>query len=146
MLLLGLYTFALGDVWLGSRVYLSQLARALAAAQSAGATDTATVLGGLLQQASGYNESTLMGVRLGVLGISLLYGVFVLLGQTSYPRWMAALHPILPVVAAFLLYVLVPPLGGVLMPVAMNFAHLLMFVASTLLSVRSAPPASTRGR
>ena len=51
VLLLGLYAFALGDVWLGSRVYLAQLARALAAARSAGAADTAHVLGDLLQQA-----------------------------------------------------------------------------------------------
>lgn len=136
VLLLGLYAFALGDVWLGSRVYLAQLARALAAARSAGAADTAHVLGDLLQQARYYNENILVGVRLAVLGISLLYVVFVLRRQTSYPRWMAALNPILLVGAAFLLYVLVPPLGGVFMPVAMNFAHAVFFIASTLLSAR----------
>lgn len=132
VLLLGLYAFTLGDVWLGSRVYLAQLAQALAAAESTGAPEPVRVLSGLLAQASFYNENILIGVRLGVLGISLLYAVFVLRGRTSYPRWMAALNPILLVALAFLLYLAAPPVGGILMPVAMNFAHLVFFTASVI--------------
>lgn len=74
-----------------------------------------------------------------MLLISILYVVFVLRGMTSYPRWMAALNPILLVIAAFVLYVAIPPLGGIFMPVAMNFAHIIFFTASTLLTLREAP-------
>lgn len=142
ILLLGLYAFTLGDVWLGSRVYLAQLAQALAAAESTGAQESARTLSGLLSQASYYNENILIGVRLGVLGISLLYAVLVLRGQTGYPRWMAALNPILLVALAFLLYLAAPSVGGILMPVAMNFAHLLFFTASVIVSDRGARPSS----
>jgi hypothetical protein len=140
ILLLGLYAFTLGDAWLGSRVYLAQLAQARAVAESAGDAATSKLLSTLLAQASFYNENILIGVRAGVLVISILYVVFVLRGQTSYPRWMAVLNPILLVIAAFILYVALPPIGGVFMPVAMNFAHVIFFAASTALTLR-APPA-----
>ncbi len=137
ILILGLYAFALGDAWLGSRVYLAQLAQARALAEQAGNIEGVKLLAPLLQQASYYNENILIGVRLGVLGISLLYVALVLRGQTSYPRWMALCNPILLVAFAFVLYLLLPSLGGVLMPVAMNFAHLIFFGASTWLTLRS---------
>lgn len=139
ILLLGLYAFALGETWLGSRVYLAQLAQARAAAATAGEAATAKLLSALLAQASFYNENILIGVRAGVLVISILYVVFVLRGKTSYPRWMAALNPILLVIAAFILYVTLPPIGGIFMPVAMNFAHVIFFTASTLLTLRGSP-------
>ena len=137
ILILGLYAFVLGDAWLGSRVYLAQLAQARALAEQAGNIQGVKLLAPLLQQASYYNENILIGVRLGVLGISLLYVALVLRGQTSYPRWMALCNPILLVAYAFVLYLLLPSLGGVLMPVAMNFAHLIFFGASTWLALRS---------
>lgn len=147
ILLLGLYAFALGDVWLGSRVYLAQLAQALALAQQAGNLDGVKLLSPLLQQASHYNETILIGVRLGVLAVSVIYAWLVLRGQTSFPRWMAACNPIVLVLLAFALYVGFPALGGVVMPVAMNFAHLIFFGASTWLTLRagSAPPSQSAG-
>lgn len=139
VLLLGLYAFTLGDAWLGSRVYLAQLAKARAAADAAGAMETVRLLSGLLTNASFYNENILIGVRAGVLLISIVFVTLVLRGQTSYPRWMAALNPILLVLAAFLLYVAIPPVGGIIMPVAMNFAHVLFLGTSTVLTLRGAP-------
>lgn len=141
ILLLGLYAFTLGDAWLGSRVYLAQLAQARAVAESAGDTVTIKLLSTLLAQASFYNENILIGVRACVLVISILYVVFVLRGKTSYPRWMAALNPILLVIAAFSLYVAIPPVGGIFMPVAMNFAHVIFFTTSTALTLRASPAA-----
>lgn len=137
ILLLGLYSFALGDVWLGSRVYVAQLVQARAAAEQAGNVDAAKLLNPLLQQASFYNENVLIGVRVGVLAISILLVALMLRGRTSYPRWMAALNPILLVGLAFVLYALLPVIGGVFMPVAMNFAHLIFFSVSTWLTLTS---------
>lgn len=136
ILFLGLYAFALGDVWLGSRVYLAQLVQARALAQQAGNLDGVKLLSPLLQQASNYNETVLIGVRVSVLAVSVIYAGLVLRGQTSYPRWMAACNPIVLVLLAFALYAGVPVLGGVVMPVAMNFAHLIFFGASTWLTRR----------
>ena len=50
ILLLGLYAFTLGDAWLGSRVYLAQLAQARAVAESAGDAATAKLMSALLGQ------------------------------------------------------------------------------------------------
>ena len=139
VLLLGLYAFALGDTWLGSRIYLAQLAQARAVAESAADAQTEKLLSTLLAQASYYNENILIGVRAGVLALSAIYVGLVLQGKTSYPRWMALLNPILLVIAAFLLYLAIPPVGGIFMPVAMNFAHVIFFTASTALALRTLP-------
>jgi hypothetical protein len=133
LMVLGIYSFAVGSVWIGSRVYLAILVQALDVA----ATDESrSLLTGLLEAASFYNETILIGLRVGVLGLSAIFVWLVATGQTSYPRWFAALNPIFLVIVCFLVYFLIPSIGGYLMPIAMNVAHFILFGASLLLMRR----------
>ena len=135
---LGIYSFALGAVWLGSRVYPAILIQAREAAANADAKAQIAVL---LKTASFYNETILIGLRLGILALSALYVWLVATGRTSYPRWFAAVNPILVVAACFALWAAVPSIGGYFMPIAMNVAHFVLFGGSLLL-MRNATDAS----
>ena len=63
---------------------------------------------------------------------AIWYFVAVFFKQTLLPRWMAFLNTILlhaPIVAA---YFLIPSLGNILMPAAMNIAHVVFFFLITI--------------
>jgi len=130
LLALGIYSFALGSVWIGSRVYPAILIQALDAATDEPAR---AQIAELLARASFYNETILIGLRLGVLGLSGIFVWLIATGQSQYPRWFAALNPIFLVMVCFLIYFLVPAIGGYLMPIAMNVAHFVLFGTSLLL-------------
>ena len=130
---LGIYSLTIGAVWLGSRVYPAILVQAREAAANDAARDQIATL---LSRASFYNETILIGLRIGVLALSGIFVWLVASEKTSYPRWFAALNPILLVLACFLIYFLVPAIGGYLMPIAMNIAHFILFGVSTWLFIR----------
>ncbi len=127
---IGIYSFAVGAVWIGSRVYPAILIQAREAAANAAAREQIVVL---LERASFYNETILIGLRLGVLALSVIFVWLVASGRSGYPRWFAALNPILVVLGCFLIYFFVPAIGGYLMPIAMNVAHFVLFGTSLLL-------------
>jgi hypothetical protein len=127
---LGIYSFAVGTVWIGSRVYLAILVQAREAAVNEAAKEQITVL---LEQASFYNETILTALRIGVLALSAILVWLIATGRTSYPRWFAVLNPIFLVLVSFLIYFLAPQVGGYLMPIAMNVAHFVIFSVSTCL-------------
>ena len=54
-------------------------------------------------------------------------------GRSQYPGWFAILNPIFLVIVCFLIYFLIPAIGGYLMPIAMNVAHFVLFGVSLLL-------------
>jgi hypothetical protein len=132
-MVLGIYSFAIGSVWIGSRVYPAILVQALAGATN---DETRMLISGLLDRASFYNETILIGLRQGVFALSGVFVWLVASGQTSYPRWFAVLNPILVVIVCFLIYFAIPWIGGYLMPIAMNVAHFVLFVASLWLMRR----------
>lgn len=138
ILILGVYSFAVGAVWIGSRVYPAILIQAREAAVNDGAREQ---IAALLEQASYYNETILTGLRIGVLGLSVIFARLVASGKTGYPRWFAAFNPILLVLASFLIYFVVPAIGGYLMPIAMNVAHFVLFSVSLLLMNKERQPA-----
>lgn len=133
-MVLGIYSFALGSVWIGSRVYPAILIQALDVAQGDEARGS---IAELLERAAFYNETILVGLRLGVLGVSGVFAWLVATGQTSYPRWFATLNPIFLVIVCFIIYFAIPAIGGYLMPIAMNVAHFVLFGASLVLMRRA---------
>lgn len=135
VLVLGIYGFVIGDVWLGSRIDLALLVHAGASA------DTSSALGRLLEQASAYNEPLIQVVRVVIAMASALFVGAVLSGRSLYPRWMAACSPAAWLALVFLSYLLLPAFGAYTLPTAMNIAHLIFFALS-LLVLREA---STRG-
>jgi len=78
-------------VWIGSRVYPAILIQALEAATNEPARAQIVEL---LARASFYNQSILVGLRLGVLGLSGVLIWIVATGRSRYPRWFAMLNPI----------------------------------------------------
>jgi hypothetical protein len=130
LMMLGIYSFAVGAVWIGSRVYPAILIQAREAAVNEPAKRQ---IAELLQRASFYNETILIGLRIGVLALSAVFVWIVASGKSGYPRWFAAFNPILLVVVSFLIYFLVPSIGGYLMPIAMNVAHFILFGVSLCL-------------
>lgn len=127
---LGIYSFAIGSVWIGSRVYPAILIQAREAAANPAAKEQIACL---LEAASFYNETILIGLRLGVLALSAVFIWIVSTGRSSYPRWFAAFNPILLVLVSFLIYFVAPSIGGYLMPIAMNVAHFVLFSVSLCL-------------
>jgi len=130
---LGVFALAIGNVWIGSRVYLALIVQAK---ESAPETVRHT-LELLLTDASFYNESLLAVVRIAIALVSIGFFVLVVRGGTSYPRWMAPFNPILLVLMSFLIYFLIPAVGGYIMPAAMNVAHFILFSLSSLICFRS---------
>lgn len=127
---LGIYSFAVGAVWIGSRVYPAILIQAREAATNEAAKKQ---IAGLLECASYYNETILIGLRIGVLALSAVFVWIVSTGRSSYPRWFAVCNPILLVLVSFLIYFIAPSIGGYLMPIAMNVAHFVLFAVSLCL-------------
>lgn len=131
LLVAAIYTFALADVWLGSRAGLARLVQAraegVAPAQFAE----------LLAAYELYSESLIQLVRVGVLLVSALFVALVARGRTSYPRWIAAANPIVLLALVFAAYFAVPAVGGYLVPTAMNVAHVLFFGLSSLAWART---------
>ncbi len=130
LMVLGIYSCAIGAVWIGSRVYPAILIQAREAAVSDAARAQIVAL---LARASFYNETILVGLRLGVVGVSGIFIWLVATGRTEYPRWFAVMNPIFLVIVSFVIYFLVPAIGGYLMPIAMNVAHFILFLTSILL-------------
>jgi len=65
---------------------------------------------------------------------SLWFAAAVLFRPTYFPRWMAALSPLFPIGAAFLITRWLPtPFGGYLLPPFVHFATPLIFGVSTAL-------------
>ncbi len=125
------YIFVIAGAWLASRAWLASVVRA----HHATAIDTATFLS-LLDDYGFYIESLLWNLRIGVLLVSGIFVGLVAAGRTSYPRWFALLNPITLLILVFAT-LLVPPLGKLLVPAAMNVAHVVFFGVSTYLSRRS---------
>ncbi len=127
VLLLGGYAFAIGDVWLGQRIFLARVVKARASAPM----DEIPLLDGLLATFASDNEPLIQLVRVLILILSALIVVPVLRGRTLYPRWMAACTPIVLLGSIFASYAVLPAIGTYLLPAAMNVAHVVFFGLST---------------
>jgi len=75
-------------------------------------------------------ETLLQVIRFAVLILSVIFVWLTLTGRSHYPKWMAILNPILLIVASFVIYAIAPDLGKYLMPIALNVAFGILFIAS----------------
>jgi len=121
------YGCIIGAVWIGSR--------ATAALIVTGAPPEA-----LQSELALYElryENLLTIVRAAVLMVSGIFVWLVLTGRSLYPRWTAALNPILLIMASFLVFWLAPQIGKYLMPIALNVAYFILFSVSTAIAFQS---------
>jgi hypothetical protein len=137
---LGVYTFMIAGVWLGSRAQLALLVQA----QATGAAPAE--FAALVDAYRRYSEALIQLVRVGVLALSLALAAAILRGRTGYPRWFALVSPILLLALVFALHLAAPAVGGYLVPTAMNVAHLVFFGLSTAVYARRSRPRPERPR
>lgn len=121
------YGCIVGAVWIGSRATAAFLVNSIQ-------EDAFTSAIGLYELRY---ESLLTVVRVAVLILSGIFVWLVLSGRSNYPRWVAALNPIVLIFACFLIFWLVPEIGKYLMPIALNVAYFILFAASTMIAVYS---------
>lgn len=118
------YGFVVGAVWIGSRASISALINMPDSAE-------------MIHLVELYNlryETLLQIIRITVLVLSAIYVWLTLSGRSHYPKWMAALNPIVLIVGSFLIYAIAPVIGIYLMPIALNVAFFVFFSASILIA------------
>ena len=120
--ILGAYGFMIGAVWIGSRSSISSLMHL---------GDTSAQIQQLIEFYELRYESLLTVIRVTTLLLSLIFIALVLTGKSLYPRWVAALNPILLIIVSFLIFAASPDIGKYLMPIALNVAFFVVFVIST---------------
>ena len=117
ILVLGIFAFVIGGVWVGSRAHFGNTIQILNAA------DADELRQNIIQSYDLLVENLVQILRVVVLLISIFFVWAVLKGGTLYPRWMALFNPIFLLIIVFTLFFLVRPIGQYLAPTAMNVAH-----------------------
>lgn len=119
--IVGAYAFIVGAAWMGQRAFL-----ALTVHEIAGGAD----LKNLLSHFSALNEPFVNVLRAAMVIVSVLWVFQIFRGRSAYPKWMTLFSPALILGGIIGLYIAVPKLGGLLIPNAMNVAHIIVFSLS----------------
>ena len=114
------YGFLVGIVWIGSRASISALIN----------VPTSPEIERLIALYDLRYETLLQVIRFAVVILSVIFVWLTLTGRSHYPKWMAILNPILLIVASFVIFAIAPELGKYLMPIALNVAFGVFFIAS----------------
>jgi len=120
------YGIMVGAIWIGSRASISAMVN----------FDSAADLSQLIALYELRYESLLQVTRVAALVFSAIYIWLVLSGRSLYPKWMALLNPVFLILMSFGIWMLLPALGVYLMPIALNVAFALLFVASIYYSAK----------
>jgi hypothetical protein len=126
VLVLGIFAFIIGGVWVSSRAHFGTTLQIL---QEAGADDLRAAV---VASYDTHVEIWVQALRILVLGISVCFVWAILKGGTLYPKKMAFFNPITLLVLVFFLFFCVPTIGKYLAPTAMNVAHFILFSASLI--------------
>jgi len=121
ILVLGVFAFVIGGMWISSRGMLGFIAKSVAAGEASST---------LLDKYTLLMETLVQVLRLIVLAISVLFVTAILKGKTLYPRWMAWFNPVLVLAVVFLTFFALPSVGNYIAPTAMNVTHIIVFTAS----------------
>ena len=123
---IGAYGFIVGVVWIGSRATISALVN----------TPASPEIEQLMALYDFRYETLLQVIRFAVLILSAIFVWLTLTGRSHYPKWMAILNPILLIIASFVVFAIAPDLGKYLMPIALNVAFTVFFIASTRIAIQ----------
>ncbi len=130
ILILGVFAFVIGGMWIGSRAMLGFIAKSYAVGET-----TVEVL----EKYHFLMETLVQLLRIIMLFISGLFVYAILKRETSYQKWVAFFNPALVLLIVFGIFFLFPKVGNYLVPTAMNITHLIVFSAS-LFSLRNIKP------
>lgn len=131
VLVLGIFAFVIGGIWVGSRAHLGTMLKILHEA------NMPQIQAQLVSSYELHMENLVQALRVIVVLISAFFVWGILNGNTLYPRWMVFFNPGLLLVLIFITFFLLRPVGRYLIPTAMNIAHAGLFIAS-LISLKTA--------
>ena len=120
------YGFLVGIVWIGSRASLSALIN----------TPGSPEIEQLIALYDLRYETLLQVIRFAVLILSVIFIWLTLTGRSHYPKWMATLNPILLIIGSFVIFLVAPGVGKYLMPIALNVAFAVFFIASIRIAMQ----------
>ncbi len=123
---LGVIAFMIGGMWISSRAQLGYLVHKIAEFPN----DTA--LQSLIEVYKNHAEILVKSLRIWVAAISILFVIPILKGSTIYPKWMAIFNPIVILLSVLAIYTIVPSIGFIIGPIAMNVVHFIVFGLSLI--------------
>lgn len=126
VLFLGVWAFAIGGIWVGTRGFLGSIIHLFQDGSNP------EIYRQIIGNYEFFLENLVNILRVLVLLISACFVFTILKYKTFYPKWMAIFNPILLLLIIFALYFIVPVIGKYLVPTAMNSAHFVLFVASLI--------------
>jgi len=114
--------FTTANVWLGTNAYIGYVVHQIA-------------LGLPLQETLEFlhhlSDPLLQVIRFVVLMLSGIIIWQIWKKDTYYPHWVIVFAPFFTIVYIFILFFTVPVIGGLLLPAALNFAHVLFMAISS---------------
>jgi len=123
VLAIGFVAFAVGGIWIGSRVTIGTLIQQ----QASIPPDTFQIL---VDTYTNHHEVLVKALRIIVALLSVVFVVAILRGGTYYRKWMAFFNPIVILLLTFTTIFIAPFIGKHLAPIAMNVTHFILFGVS----------------
>jgi len=118
------YGIIMGAIWIASRASISALVN-----------DNNLIDGSNLIALYELRYETLLQItRVSALVFSAIFVWLTLSGRSHYPKWMAIFNPLVLILASFAIFVIAPPIGVYLMPIALNVAFAIVFAISIYFS------------
>jgi len=128
---LGTIAFIIGGMWISSRAQLGYLVHKIAE------NPNNEALLSLIEVYKNHAEILVKSLRIWVAGISILFVIPILKNETIYPKWMALFNPIFLLIGIAILYKIIPNVGYIIGPIAMNVVHFILFGLSLILIKKS---------
>lgn len=119
------YGLMIGAVWIGSRASAVTIVNLEA---------SVPLIQNLLSLYDLRYESLLSVTRIAILAMSVIFIWLCLTGRSHYPRWMAAINPLVLIMFSFAVFALAPEIGKYIMPIALNVAFFILFATSLLIA------------
>lgn len=123
VLAIGFIAFAVGGIWIGSRVSIGNVVHLQEVMDS-------KVYFALLDHYTQHLEILVKALRLVIALLSIVFVIAILKGGTNYRKWMAIFNPIVILILLVILGKLVPSIGRHILPILMNVTHLILFALS----------------
>ena len=122
VLLLGLISFAVGGIWIGSRAFLGTIVHMQG--------DLSVInYQIILDNYTLHLEALVKILRVVIALLSVFFVAAILKGETQYKKWMAFFNPI-TILLLLVLSLQIPSIGKHIGPILMNVTHFILFTIS----------------
>lgn len=123
ILAIGFVAFAVGGVWIGSRVSIGNIVHLKDSIDS-------TTYQKLIDHYTNNMEVLVQALRIIIALLSVMFTVAILKGGTYYKKWMAIFSPIVILILLVIIGKILPSIGKHMLPILMNVTHFILFSLS----------------